>query len=58
MDFRIINRVNLYSLNTDGSFTMVNSNSFLCAYQILTQVNKYLKKFSYFIMILYVVCTH
>ena len=45
-----------YSLdisNTDGSFTMANSNSFLSPYE-----NKYVGKFSYFIVILYVVCTH
>ena len=51
--------------NTDGSFTMANSNSFLSPYEILqitqlpiTQENKYLRKFSYFIVKLYVVCTH
>ena len=51
---------NLNSSNTDGSFTMANSNSFLSPYEILplTQENKYLGKFSYFIMKLYVVCTH
>ena len=50
---------NLNSLNTDGSFTMPNSNSFLSPYEILptVQENKYLGKFSYFIMELYVVCT-
>ena len=50
---------NLNSSNTDGSFTMVNSNSFLSPYEILllAQENKYLGKFSYFIMKLYVVCT-
>ena len=34
---------NLYSSNTDGSFTMVNSNSFLSPYEILpiAQENKY-----------------
>ena len=34
---------NLNSLNTDGSFTMANSNSFLCPYEILliAQENKY-----------------
>ena len=51
---------NLNSSNTDCSFTMANSNSFLSPYEILplTQENKYLGKFSYFIMKLYVVCTH
>ena len=46
--------------NTDGSFTMANSNSFLSPYEILliAQENKYLRKFSYFIVKLYVVCTH
>ena len=51
---------NLNSSNTDGSFTMANSNSFLSPYKILplAQENKYLGKFSYFIMKLYVVYTH
>ena len=51
---------NLDCSNTDGSFTMANSNSFLSAYEILpiAQENKYLRKFSYFIPKLYVVCTH
>ena len=46
--------------NTDGSYTMANSNSFLSPYEILpiAQENKYLRKFSYFIVKLYVVCTH
>ena len=53
-------QLNLNSSNTDGSFTMVNSNSFLSPYEILplAQENKYLGKFSYLIMKLYVVCTH
>ena len=40
---------NLNSSNTDGSFTMANSNSFLSPYEILplAQENKYLGKFSY-----------
>ena len=40
---------NLDSSNTDGSFTMANSNSFLSPYEILliVQENKYLRKFSY-----------
>ena len=39
---------------------MADSNSFLSPYEILSiaQENKYLKKFSYFIMKLYVVCIH
>ena len=47
---------NLNSSNTDGSFTVANSNSFLSPYEILplAQENKYLGKFSYFIMKLYV----
>ena len=51
---------NLNSSNTDGSFTTANSNSFLSPYEILPidQENKYLRKLSYFIMKLYVVCTH
>ena len=51
---------NLNSSNTDGSFTMANSNSFLSPYKILrlAQEDKYLGKFFYFIMKLYVVCTH
>ena len=46
--------------NIDGSFTMANSNSFLSPYEILpiAQENKYLRKFSYFIVKMYVVCTH
>ena len=46
--------------NTDGSFTMANSNWFLSPYEILpiAQENKYLSNFSYFIVKLYVVCTH
>ena len=51
---------NLNSSNTDGSFTMAYSNSFLSHYEILqiAQENKYLEIFSYSIMKLYVVCTH
>ena len=51
---------NLDGSNTDGSFTMGNSNSFLSPYEILwiAQENKYLRKFSYFSVKLYVVCTH
>ena len=49
----------LNSSNTDGSFIMANSNSFLSPYEILpiAQENKYSGKFSYFIMKLYVLCT-
>ena len=48
------------SSNTDSSLTMAHSNSFLSPYEILptAQENKYLGKFSHFIMKLYVVCTH
>ena len=44
----------------DGSFTVDDSNSFFSPYKILpiAQENKYLMIFSYFIMELYVVCTH
>ena len=51
---------NLNSSNTDGSFTMAYSNSFLSPYEILplTQENRHLGQFSYFIMKLYVLCTH
>ena len=47
--------------NTDGSFTVDDSNSFFSPYKILSiaQENKYLGFFySYFIMELYVVSTH
>ena len=51
---------NLNGSNTNGSFTMANSNSFFSPNEILpiTQENKYLGKFSHFIVKLYVVCTH
>ena len=51
---------NLNSSSSDGSFTTANSNLFSSPYEIfpITQENKYLGKFSYFIMKLYVVCTH
>ena len=51
---------NLDGSNTNGSFTMANSNSSLSPYEILpiAQENKYLMTFSYFIVKLYVVCTH
>ena len=54
-------QLNLDSSNTDGSFAMTNSNSFLSPYEVLpiAQENKYLGKFSYFIKVkLYVVWTH
>ena len=46
--------------NMGGCFMMADSNSFLSPYKILqiAQRNKYLGKFSYFIMKLYVVCIH
>ena len=55
----ILLQSNLDSSET-GSFTMANSNSFLSPYEILpiAQENKYLGKFSYFIVNFYVVCTH
>ena len=51
---------NLNDSNPDGSFTVDDSNSFFSPYKILpiVQENKYLGIFSYFIMELYVVCTH
>ena len=51
---------NLNGSNTDGSFTIANSNHFLSPYEILpiAQENKYLGKFSSFIINLYVECTH
>ena len=53
-------QMNLYGMNTDSSFTMANSNSFMSPYEILpiAQENKYLRNFSYFIVKLYVACTH
>ena len=61
MDLNVYNKYiqsNLDGSNTDGSFTMANSNLFLSPYEILpiAQENKYLRKFSYFIMKLYDVC--
>ena len=43
---------NLNSSNTNGSFFMAELNSFLSPYEIhpVAQENKYLRKFSYFIM--------
>ena len=51
---------NLNGSNTDGSFTVNDWNSIFSPYKILpiAQENKYLIIFSYFIMELYVVCTH
>ena len=51
-------QLSLNSLNTDRLFTMVNS-MFLSPYEILsiTQENKYLGFFFFFIMKLYVLCT-
>ena len=51
---------NLNDSNTDGSFTVDDSNSFFSPYKILpiAQENKYLMIFSYFIVELYIVCTH
>ena len=51
---------NLDDSNTDGSFTMDDSNRFFSPNEILpiAQENKYLRKFSYFIVKLYVVRTH
>ena len=42
-------QLNLNSSNTDGSFTISNSNSFLSPYEILpiAQENEYLGKFSF-----------
>ena len=50
----------LNTSNTDGSFTMANSDSFLSPHGILPMAKekKYFSNFSYFIMKLYVVCTH
>ena len=51
---------NLNGSNPDGSFTVDDSNSFLSPYEILpmAQEHKYFREFSYFIIELYVVCTH
>ena len=51
---------NLNGSNTDGSFTVDDSNSFFSPYKILpiAQENKYLMIFSYIIIELYIVCTH
>ena len=49
---------NLDSSNTDGSFTMAKSNSFLSPYKILLTAQENKGKFSYFITKFYVVCTY
>ena len=51
---------NLDGSNTNGLFTMANLNLFLSPYEILpiAQAKQIFKKFSYFIVKLYVVCTH
>ena len=53
-------RSNLNSLNTDGSLTMANLNSFLGPFEILqlAEEKNFLRKSSYSIMKLYVVCSH
>ena len=53
-------QTNFNSLNTDGSFTMANSNSFLNPYEILTiaQETNISGFFSYFVRKLFVVCTY
>ena len=53
----LVIQYNLNGSNTDGSFTVDDSNSFFSPYKILpmAQENKYLEIFSYFIMELYVV---
>ena len=45
--------------NIDNSFNRYDANSFLSPYEILliAEDNKYLRKFSYFITKLYVMCT-
>ena len=54
-DARVKNSMSLYPKGRRH-----NSNSFLSPYEIrpIAQENKYLWKFSYFIITLYVVCTH
>ena len=51
---------NLNGSNPDGSFTVDDSNSFFSSYKILPILKKtnIYYFFSYFIMELYVVCTH
>ena len=57
---RFLLQYNLNGSNPDISFTVDDPNSFFSPYKILriAQENKYLGSFSYFIMELYVVCTH
>ena len=56
--YTLVIQYTLNGSNTDGSFTVDDSNSFFSPYKILptAQENIYLGIFSYFIM--YVVCTH
>ena len=50
---------NLNSSNTDGSFTMANPNTFFESVRNSADSSrKQIRKFSYFIKKLYVVCTH
>ena len=53
-------QLNLVSLNTDGLFTMANSNSFFSPYKILqiAEENKYLGKLFYHEIVLCVLITH
>ena len=56
--FCVYVQLDLNSLNTDGSFTMANSNSLLNPYILpVAQENKSLRT-CYFIMKLYAMCTH
>ena len=60
INLRVI-QYNLNGSNPDGSFTVDDSNSFFIPYKILpiAQKTQYLGiLFSYFIIVLYVVCTH
>ena len=52
LQFRPQIQSNLDGSNTDGLFTRANLNSFLSPYEIhpIAQENKYLRKFSYFIV--------
>ena len=58
--YQYILQSNLNSSNTNGSFNMANSNSFLSPYEIfpLAQEKQIFREISYFIMKLFVVCTH
>ena len=60
MGLNVPTQVSLNSSNIDSSFTMADLKSFLSPDEILPIIreNKYLGKFSYFIMKLYVVYTH